>query len=62
MLIVIYFINDRRGHALPDKDAQWKSVGDIFVDVKYGAPVHVQNIISTLEQLNLKDLDVKIGF
>jgi len=57
-----YFINRQSEHSLPGKDAQWSAVGDIFVDVKYAASVHIDNLISTLEQLHIKNLDVKIGF
>lgn len=56
-----YFINDRPEHSNPNRDACWKNVGDLYVDVKYASDIHVKNIISTLNHLQIPEDDIKIA-
>ena len=37
-------------------------VSGINVDIQYNASAHVKNLLSTLDQLGLNHLKVKIGF
>lgn len=55
-----YFINTKPEHADSTKKANWRKVGDVFVDTKYNGDAHIRNLISTLENLGLEDLSVKI--
>jgi hypothetical protein len=55
-----YFINAKPEHEDPSKDGLWKSVGDLYVDVKYNAKHHVKNIIYLLEHIEAGDLDIRI--
>lgn len=57
-----YFINTERKHRFSEKDAEWKRVGDFFVDTKYNADAHVKNIRRTLQDLGCTDVDLKITF
>ncbi|MEA1967628.1 MAG: hypothetical protein U9N77_05370 [Thermodesulfobacteriota bacterium] len=54
-----FFINSKAEHG-EVRDAKWKKVGDFFVDVKYRAEDHVQNIRKTLRHLNIQDLESAI--
>lgn len=56
-----YFINTEPRHYDPEKDAVWKKVGPFFVDTKYNAENHKQNIIKVLEYLHLK-VNIEITF
>jgi hypothetical protein len=55
-----YFINSKREHADPQKDGNWKQVGNVYVDVKYNVQNHVKNIIYLLEHIHAEALSVKI--
>lgn len=57
-----YFINDRPEHENPAKDAAWKEVGEYYIDVKYSTKMHIKNILSALEQLNIEHLKIEISF
>lgn len=57
-----YFINVKPEHENPEKDAAWKEVGGFYIDVKYSTKMHIKNIISTLEQLNIENLKIEISF
>lgn len=57
-----YFINDRKRHANPKRDAEWKEVGSFYVNTKHCAEAHVENLLVTLEELGATDVDVRIGF
>jgi len=59
-----YFINNERRHLAVDADAQWNKVETVYVDTKYNAEGHKRNIISTLKQLGVHDLnsEIKIVF
>lgn len=57
-----YFINSAPQHEIAEKDGQWNSVGNFFVDTKYNADGHKKNIIHTLEYLSIDDTNIKISF
>ncbi len=56
-----YYISDTPKHQNPERDGNWNKVGQFYVDTKYSAEVHVKNIMSAQEQLNLKVMEIKIG-
>lgn len=56
-----YFINTKPEHLDSRKDGNWRKVEGFYVDIKYNAKQHMQNLISTLEQLRLETLKIKIG-
>lgn len=57
-----YFINNKAEHKDPNKDALWKELGiwNFYVDTKYNAKNIVKNLITTLEIIGKKDINVKI--
>lgn len=57
-----YFINDQPQHSTPDFDGDWHQVGDFYVDTKYNAQSHIRNLLSTLEQLGLRDPHFYLAF
>lgn len=57
-----YFISNEPKHRFPEKDAAWKKVGPIFVDVKYNADAHFKNISHLFEHLQLGNIDFGIAF
>jgi len=57
-----YFINDKPQHSRPDFDGDWHKVGDFYVDTKYNAQSHIKNLLSTLEQIGLRDPHFYLAF
>ncbi|MCH8956239.1 hypothetical protein IIA28_13120 [candidate division KSB1 bacterium] len=57
-----YFVNLKAEHADPNKAGYWKQVKEFYIDTQYSTKAHVKNLISTLQQLNIDSLDVKISF
>jgi hypothetical protein len=57
-----YFISDKPKHRYPEKDAAWKKVGQVYVDIKYNADAHFRNISHLFQHLNLNSLDFGISF
>lgn len=57
-----YFINDKPQHSRLDFDGNWHKVGDFYVDTKYNAQSHVKNLLSTLEQIGLRDPHFYLAF
>jgi hypothetical protein len=57
-----YFISLKPKHLSAEKDAEWKQVGDYFVDTKYNASAHVKNLESALHHLNAINMRIRIGF
>ena len=57
-----YFINTKPVHGIPEKDGDWREVGQFFVDVKYNALFHVKNIRGTLRHLTVRDPGISIAF
>jgi hypothetical protein len=57
-----YFINGQPQHSTPDFDGDWHRVGDFYVDTKYNAQSHIRNLLSTLEQLGLRDPHFYLAF
>jgi hypothetical protein len=57
-----YFINDKARHSQPNFGGNWQRVGHFYVDTKYNATSHVKNLLSTLEQLDLRDPHFYLAF
>jgi hypothetical protein len=57
-----YFINVEPEHQKRGKTAQWVKVGSFFVDTKYNAEAHKENIIHTLAVLDLRSINLAIAF
>ena len=57
-----YFINDKPQHSEPHFDGLWHKVGNFYVDTKYNAQAHINNLLSTLEQLGLRDPHFYLAF
>ena len=57
-----YFINDKPQHSRPYLDGDWHKVGDFYVDTKYNSQSHIKNLLSALEQLNLRDPHFYLAF
>ena len=57
-----YLINDKPKHKYPEKDAIWRQVGPLFVDVKYNANAHFKNISHLFNHLQLGHIDFGITF
>ena len=57
-----YFINDKPQHSRPDFDGDWHKVGDYFVDTKYNAQSHIKNLLSALEQLDVRNPHFYLAF
>ncbi len=57
-----YFINSAGSHCDPEKDGAWHEVDGFWIDTKYNAEHHIKNIMSTLEQLDIFNPDIKISF
>lgn len=57
-----YFVNIKPEHADPHKDGYWKEVKGFYIDTKYTTKAHIKNFISTLQQLDISTIDIKIGF
>jgi len=57
-----YFINAKPVHSSQSFDGDWHRVGDFFVDTKYNAQSHVNNLLSTLEQLGVRDPHFYLAF
>ncbi len=57
-----YFISDKPKHIYPEKDAAWKQVGPIYVDIKYNADAHFRNISHLFQHLHLGNLEFYIAF
>ena len=57
-----YFINYAPQHKIAEKDGQWNSVANFYVDTKYNADCHKKNIVHTLKHLGIFDADIKISF
>ncbi len=55
-----YFINLKREHKNTKKDGGWKNAGHVFVDTKYKALDIVKNIMTILETIDMKNLEMKI--
>ena len=48
-----YYINNTDQHSTPELDGSWKQVNHGFwIDVKYNAQRHIENMFQALEQLN----------
>jgi hypothetical protein len=56
-----YFINLVPEHKVSEKDGQWNSIGNFYVDTKYNADCHKKNIIHALKHLRIYDADIKIS-
>lgn len=56
-----FFINVREVHGIPERDGDWRKVGDFYVDIKYSAPYHVSNLHNTLKHLGISDPGIKIS-
>lgn len=56
-----YFINDKAEHSRTNLDGDWKQVAEFFVDIKYNSINHIKNIATTLDQLNIGYLNIKIN-
>jgi hypothetical protein len=56
-----YFINVEPEHQKHGKTAQWVKVGSFFVDTKYSAEAHKENIIHTLAVLDLRSINLAIA-
>lgn len=52
-----YFID-----AMPHPYGDWHKVGDFYVDTKYNAQSHINNLLSTLEHIGLKDPHFYLAF
>lgn len=57
-----YFINDAPHHDGADFDSDWHRVGEFYVDTKYNAQSHIKNLLSTLEQLGIRDPHFYLAF
>ena len=55
-----YFINRKPQHSLERIDGEWKNVKGFYIDIKYNSINHVKNIITTLEQLDIKNLKIRL--
>jgi|GEM_PF-1723658 len=57
-----YLISRTPRHFLPEKDAEWKQVGPLYVDVKYNAEAHFKNVVHLLRHLRIDNPDFAIEF
>lgn len=57
-----YFINDKPQHKEARFDGLWHQVGDFYVDTKYNAQAHINNLLSTLKQLGVHDPHFYLAF
>ena len=57
-----YLINTEPKHFYPEKDGNWKRVGDFYVDVKYNADAHFKNLIHLFKQIEISTNDFAISF
>jgi hypothetical protein len=57
-----YFINSKPQHSQPSFDGDWYQVGEFWVDTKYNARAHIQNLLGTLEQLGLREPHFYLAF
>jgi hypothetical protein len=57
-----YFINVRPEHLKLERTAQWVKVGSFYVNTKYSAEAHKENIIHTLAVLDLRSINLAIVF
>jgi hypothetical protein len=57
-----YYINSQPRHAVPGMDGDWHKVGTLFVDTKYNAQAHINNILSALRQLGVSDPHFYLAF
>jgi len=57
-----YFVNMLPQHANESRDAIWKEAKGFYVDTKYSTRMHIKNILATMEQLKIKELDIQISF
>ena len=55
-----FFINRKPEHEDPRKDANWKQVGNVYVDIKHNVLNYIKNIICLLEHIHAEGLSVKI--
>jgi len=56
-----YFVNTKKVHADPSKNAEWRSSGPFFVDIKYNANNHIRNIQSLLKHIGAEKLNIKVA-
>ncbi|HCC54541.1 MAG TPA: hypothetical protein DEQ20_06400 [Desulfobulbaceae bacterium] len=56
------FINIKEQHEIQERGGVWKKVGPYYVDTKYNADDHIQNILSTLEYLGIANPKFQISF
>ncbi len=57
-----YFINDARRHGRSGFKSDWQRVGEFYVDTKYNAQSHIKNLLTTLEQLGVRDPHFYLAF
>lgn len=57
-----YFVNDKAEHVNSSMNGHWCEINGFFIDTKYNNKTHIRNILATLQQLNIDNLDVKISF
>ncbi len=57
-----YFINSEPCHEDLEKNASWLRIGDFYVDTKYNARAHIENIIFTLRYLGVFNPNFRITF
>lgn len=57
-----YLINNKPAHEHPEKDGEWREVGEYYIDTKYNAEAHIKNILSTLHFLNINSPNIHISF
>jgi hypothetical protein len=57
-----YLINTIPKHFFPEKDGNWKQVGDLYVDVKYNADAHLKNLVHLFEEMGISNDDLAISF
>jgi len=57
-----YLINNKPNHEYPEKDGEWKKIGEYHIDTKYNADSHIKNMLSTLQRLGVNKPNIYISF
>jgi len=57
-----YFINNTPHHGKSGAKGNWHNVRDFYVDTKYNAKSHIKNLLTTLEQLGVRDPHFYLAF